>query len=213
MARRRATAMSQAPGLSGMPDSGHCWSAATSASWARSSARPTSRTDRASPAMSRADSIRQTASIARCASEAVTEGRRPPVRRPGGCATRRRRRSTGSAWRSSMAASFDGASTIAQPPMSSLASENGPSVTLNAPFVRLTLAPSADGAKPPVLTRAPDFVASSMKAPISAMSSGVGGGIGTFSSPRVYMKNRICWFSFGCLVRWWPGRWPARRTR
>src|SRR5215218_5562036 len=64
-ARCRAVAMSQAPGLSGTPDSGHCSSAATSASWARSSARPTSRTMRVSPAISRVDSIRQTASIAR----------------------------------------------------------------------------------------------------------------------------------------------------
>ena len=63
MARCLAVAMSQAPGLSGMPDSGHCSSAATRASWARSSARPTSRTMRVRPAMSRADSIRQTASM------------------------------------------------------------------------------------------------------------------------------------------------------
>src|SRR6058998_1596372 len=55
--------MSQAPGLSGAPDSGHCSSAATSASWARSSAMPTSPTMRARPAMSLADSIRQTASM------------------------------------------------------------------------------------------------------------------------------------------------------
>src|SRR3979409_1972917 len=52
-----------------MPDSGHCSSAATSASWARSSATATSRTMRVSPAISRADSIRQTASIARGAAE------------------------------------------------------------------------------------------------------------------------------------------------
>src|SRR5215213_8730383 len=68
IARCLAVAMSQAPGLSGTPDSGHCSRAATSASWARSSARPTSRTTRTRPAISRADSIRQTASIARCAS-------------------------------------------------------------------------------------------------------------------------------------------------
>src|SRR6266508_5404843 len=71
MARRFPMAMSQAPGLRGTPDSGHCSSAATSASWASSSARPTSRTIRARPAMTLADSILQTASIARCASEAV----------------------------------------------------------------------------------------------------------------------------------------------
>src|SRR5208282_3848037 len=51
----------------GHPVDGHCTSAATRASCARSSARPTSRTVRASPAMSRADSIRQTASTVRCA--------------------------------------------------------------------------------------------------------------------------------------------------
>src|SRR5260370_1989647 len=64
--------MSQAPGLSGTPDSGHFSSAATRASCASSSARPTSRTIRARPAMSLADSILQTAWIARCVSEAVT---------------------------------------------------------------------------------------------------------------------------------------------
>jgi hypothetical protein len=63
-----AVAMSQAPGFSGTPVSGQRSSAATSASWARSSARPTSRTMRASPAIKRGDSIRQTASIAPCAS-------------------------------------------------------------------------------------------------------------------------------------------------
>src|SRR5882724_11228816 len=72
MARCLAVAMSQAPGLSGTPDFGHCSSAATRASCARSSARPTSRTIRARPAMSLADSILQTASIARCVSVAVT---------------------------------------------------------------------------------------------------------------------------------------------
>src|SRR5213594_328561 len=72
IARCFAVAMSQAPGLSGTPDSGHCSSAATRASWARSSARPTSRTIRARPAMSLADSILQTASIVRWVSVAVT---------------------------------------------------------------------------------------------------------------------------------------------
>src|SRR3954462_597918 len=57
--------MSQAPGLSGTPDSGHCSSAATRASCAASSARPTSRTILASPAISLADSILQIASTVR----------------------------------------------------------------------------------------------------------------------------------------------------
>src|SRR5260370_39477027 len=72
MARCLAVAMSEAPGLSGRPDFGHCSSAATRASCARSSARPTSRTIRASPAMSLGDSILQPASMARCVSVAVT---------------------------------------------------------------------------------------------------------------------------------------------
>src|ERR1700732_319369 len=72
MARCLAVAMSQAPGLSGTPDFGHCSSAATRASCAGSSARPTSRTIRARPAMSLGDSILQTASMARCVSVAVT---------------------------------------------------------------------------------------------------------------------------------------------
>ena len=54
------------------PEAGHCSSAATSASWARSSASPTSRTIRARPAMIFGDSMRQTASIARWVSVAVT---------------------------------------------------------------------------------------------------------------------------------------------
>src|SRR5205809_3429581 len=74
IARCFAVAMSQAPGLSGIPDSGQRSSAATRASCARSSARPTSRTIRVRPAIKRADSIRQTASIARWASLL----RRPP---------------------------------------------------------------------------------------------------------------------------------------
>src|SRR5438552_4769336 len=68
IARCFAVPISQAPGFSGTPAAGHCSSAATSASCASSSAVPMSPTTRASPAMSRADSIRQITSIARCAS-------------------------------------------------------------------------------------------------------------------------------------------------
>src|SRR5450432_407370 len=65
MARRLAVAVSHAAGLSGTPDCGHCSSAATSASCASSSARPTSLTMRVSPAMILADSIRQIDSTTR----------------------------------------------------------------------------------------------------------------------------------------------------
>src|SRR5256885_11297971 len=78
MARRFAVVMSQAPGLSGTPDSGQRSSAATSASCARSSARPTSPTMRVSPAMTLADSIRHTASMARWVSDVVTASPRSP---------------------------------------------------------------------------------------------------------------------------------------
>src|SRR5690348_5447983 len=90
MARCLAVAISQAPGLSGTPDCGHCSSAATSASCARSSARPTSRTIRVSPAISLGDSILQTASMVRCISVAATAtdhtifDRLPQVEAPSG---------------------------------------------------------------------------------------------------------------------------------
>src|SRR5689334_7924441 len=58
-------AMSHAPGLLGTPVSGQHSSALSNASWARSSARLRSRTMRTRPPSSRADSIRQTASIVR----------------------------------------------------------------------------------------------------------------------------------------------------
>ena len=64
IARRLAAAISQAPGFFGTPVFGHSERAITSASCASSSARPTSRTMRARPAMSLARSIRKTVSIA-----------------------------------------------------------------------------------------------------------------------------------------------------
>src|SRR5688500_10129444 len=72
MARCLAAAINQAPALFGMPDAGHCSSAATSASCARSSAGPTSRTMRARLAMIFVASMRQTATIARWVSVAIT---------------------------------------------------------------------------------------------------------------------------------------------
>ena len=60
MARRFPAVISQAPGLRGTPSTGQCLSAATSASCANSSARPTSRRTRVRPAMILARSIRQT---------------------------------------------------------------------------------------------------------------------------------------------------------
>ena len=90
MARCLAACISHAPGLRGTPDAGHCSRAATSASCARSSAAPTSRTRRISPAISFGDSRRHTASMAVWES-AVTpsvrirpRARSPRPRRPAG---------------------------------------------------------------------------------------------------------------------------------
>ena len=87
-ARCLAVTMSQAPGLGGMPSAGHCSSAETRASWASSSARPTSRTSRVRPAMIRADSIRHTASIVRRAAR-VPGVATPRDRTPDECHPRR----------------------------------------------------------------------------------------------------------------------------
>ena len=64
-ARRFATAVSQAPGLAGMPSRGHCIIAETNASCANSSARSMSRVIRVSVAISRGDSTPHKASTAR----------------------------------------------------------------------------------------------------------------------------------------------------
>ena len=82
IARCLAVAMSHAPGLSGTPVSGHFSRAIKRASCARSSAWPMSPTMRASPAMSLADSILQTASMARCVSVAVMGCNQASVPRP-----------------------------------------------------------------------------------------------------------------------------------
>ena len=80
IALRFATAVSQAPAFCGTPDSGHCVSASTSASCARSSARPTSPVILASVATMRALSMRQTASTVRWMSVTMSPGERPSQR-------------------------------------------------------------------------------------------------------------------------------------
>src|SRR5437867_3634055 len=77
MARCFAVAISQAPGPSGTPWTGHCSIAITRASCASSSAAPTSPVIRARPAMRRGDSIRQTASIAERVASSLSTVVRP----------------------------------------------------------------------------------------------------------------------------------------
>src|SRR5258706_54149 len=91
----------------------------------------------------------------------------------------------------SIASSLSRVSISAQPPTSSFASENGPSSTVNSPSAYLTLVASSTGPRPPVASSTPALVASSTKAPILANISGLGGGIGTDGSARVYPRNRI----------------------
>src|ERR1017187_1414698 len=91
----------------------------------------------------------------------------------------------------SIASSLSRTSISAHPPISSLASVKGPSITVNFPSTFVTLVASSTGASPPVASRTPALVASSMKLPISAYISGFGGGIGVDGSPSVYPRNRI----------------------
>src|SRR5215472_15256881 len=91
----------------------------------------------------------------------------------------------------SIASSLSRVSIRAQPPTSSFASENGPSSTVKLVPSYLTLVASSTGPRPPVATSTPALVASSTNAPILAYISGLGGGIGTDGSARVYPRNRI----------------------
>ena len=65
MARRRAVVINHAPGLSGMPSSGHLSSAATRLSWTTSSARSKSPSIRTRAAVRRPASSRKTAATTR----------------------------------------------------------------------------------------------------------------------------------------------------
>src|SRR6266567_1638408 len=92
----------------------------------------------------------------------------------------------------SIASALSRVSISAQPPTSSFASENGPSSTVNSPSAYLTLVASSTGASPPVASSTPALVASSTNALIVVYISGLGGGIGTDGSARVYPRKRIC---------------------
>src|SRR6185437_16136071 len=91
----------------------------------------------------------------------------------------------------SIASALSRTSISAQPPISSLASENGPSSTVNSPSAYLTLMASAGGRTPPVASSTPAWVASATNAPIFSYIAGSGGGNSVFGSPRVYPRNRI----------------------
>src|SRR5262249_27691107 len=64
---------------------------------------------------------------------------------------------------------------IAYPPTSSLASLNGPSITVSFPRPTRTRAPRELGSRPPMSTSVLDRIASSVSLPMAAISSGGGG--------------------------------------
>src|SRR5580700_2706866 len=91
-----------------------------------------------------------------------------------------------------MASCFELAWMIANPPISSFVSANGPSVTVNFPSESRTRAPAALGRHPSVAISQPASITSPINFPISAISCWVGGRSGL---PGLYKhKNRIVVF-------------------
>src|SRR5215469_18778271 len=72
------------------------------------------------------------------------------------------------------ASAFESVLRIAQPPMTSLASVKGPSVTVILPLVSRTRAPSLVGSKPPVSTRVPSCNDFWTNLPIASISAAGG---------------------------------------
>ena len=76
---------------------------------------------------------------------------------------------------SSIASTLEGSSKIAKPAISSLASVNGPSVTVTLLSDTLTRAPFALFCRPSVASRTPLYASSPINFPIAAICSAVGG--------------------------------------
>src|SRR5215813_352837 len=74
-----------------------------------------------------------------------------------------------------IASAFESVFRIAQPPITSLLSENGPSVTVILPLASRTRTPSLLGSRPPVSTRVPSFNDFSTNLPIASINAGGGG--------------------------------------
>src|SRR6267378_3478009 len=73
-----------------------------------------------------------------------------------------------------IASAFESVFRIAQPPMTSLVSENGPSVTVILPLASRTRTPSLLGSRPPVSTSVPFLNDSSTNMPIASIKAGGG---------------------------------------
>src|SRR5919109_2326923 len=73
------------------------------------------------------------------------------------------------------ASAFESVFRIAQPPITSLLSLKGPSVTVILPFASRTRTPSLLGRRPPVSTSVPSFSDFSTNLPIASISAAGGG--------------------------------------
>src|SRR6266404_225363 len=73
------------------------------------------------------------------------------------------------------ASAFESVSKIAQPPITSLLSVKGPSVTVILPLASRTRTPSLLGSRPPVSTRIPSLSDFSTNLPIASIKAGGGG--------------------------------------
>src|ERR1700692_3156962 len=96
----------------------------------------------------------------------------------------------------STASALDFTSKTANPPITSLASEKGPSVTVSLPPVSRSRAPAALGMRPPVSTNTPALVASSPSLSIASISAFGGGPSGEFSVVLTMFMNRIVLVSY-----------------
>src|SRR5882724_2489618 len=74
-----------------------------------------------------------------------------------------------------IASAFESVFRIAQPPMTSLLSENGPSVAVILPLASRTRTPSLLGNRPPVSTRVPFLTDFSTNLPIASIKADGGG--------------------------------------
>src|SRR5256712_1330683 len=89
----------------------------------------------------------------------------------------------------SIASAFESVFRIAQPPMTSLVSENGPSVTVILPLASRTRTPSLLGSRPPVSTRVPFLSDFSTNLPIASIKAGGGGDSRYDSEWRMNVRN------------------------
>src|SRR2546430_17127476 len=89
----------------------------------------------------------------------------------------------------SIASAFESVFRIAQPPMTSLVSENGPSVTVILPLASRTRTPSLLGNRPPVSTRVPFLTDFSTNLPIASIKARGGADSRYDSEWRAHAKD------------------------